>query len=147
TVWQVVRGPAIVMGLALLVGVGLLVAFFRGMGSPDDEATQTSAPPPAPVASAVPVNIRPITTEAKPKRSPQVELLFDLGKQGRPRYVGHLEHVHLVEWRDTGGRVLDRFTSTQLVALGVTVQPTDYGLLVKAGDESIIFTAWPLDEP
>lgn len=146
TVWQVIKGPAIAVGVALVIGIGVVVYFFKGGGLvPDQEpvasvSTARVAPPivanPMPQVSAAP----------EVKHSPEVALVLQYSSTGRPRYAGSINDLHVVEWRAPGGQVLDRFTSEQMIALGWTIQRTEFGIIARADGEMLIFTAWPLDE-
>lgn len=137
TVWQVIKGPAIAMGVLLVIGIIMLIRFFvtspvedEGKGKP---AAVHAPPPPAatgtvPIAQAAPV---------APKRDypAGVQYLLELRRSARPRYLGEYRHPgysrYFVEFRAAQGAALERMDSVQLQALGFTVQPTYYGLIAR----------------
>lgn len=146
-VWQVIRGPAIAMALVVAGGIGIIATFFGGSGGvAEDEKAQAVevVQHVAPAIERPPVLAQPVVRSEK--LSPSVALVVELGKAGRPRYAGTFEDTHILEWRATGGRVLDRFTSQQMIALGWTIEQTAYGVVARAGEQTMIFTSWPLDE-
>ena len=132
----------------MVVGIVGLVYFFRG------GRVVAKTPAPAPVARPTvspTTEQRPLPMAASAPRkavSPEVALVQALNAAGRPRYAGSMGDLHLLEWRATGGRVIDRMTSDQMIELGYTIQRTLYGVVLRNGDDDVtIFTGWPLDEP
>lgn len=147
TVWQVIKGPAIAVGILLLLGIGTVVYFFKGDGLVPEpkvvKVTPVSVAPPM-VANPMPQQSAPVVAEVV--HSPEVALILQYSKTARPRYAGTINDLHLVEWRSVGGQVLDRFTSEQMIAMGWTIQRTQFGIVARADEETLIFTGWPLDE-
>lgn len=161
TIWQTAKKPAIAMGLGVVVGVFLLVRFFTG-GSMVPESAKKAAEKAKEVAAepakAVPAVKPPTTTapataitsvvkqERKEELPAGMRYVLDLAAVGRTRYAGAFGDIDVIEFRGNGGgQVLDRFTTAQLWALGWSVTRTEYGALLRARDQQIIATAWPVD--
>lgn len=155
TVWDVVRKPAIFMGLAVAAGVGGLVWFFGGGDIVGTTVPEQKAEIPAVKASpsAVQTGSSPLMQKpaapAKPKLSPGVSYLVEMQRTARPRLLGTYESRGqtrvVVEFRALGGQALERLTSEQLEDLGFQVFVTRYGAMAKGEGETIIFTQWPID--
>jgi zona occludens toxin len=161
TIWQTAKKPAILMALAVAVGIYFLVRFFAGGGSPQpakkpvdvvtQAASQQRAALPAvkpPVSTAPVTAISPVAPPDPDKDLPVgVRYVVDLAASGRPRYSGSFGAIDVVEFRATGGgQVLDRFTTAQLWALGWSVDRTAFGAILRARDKEIIVTSWPIGD-
>ena len=157
TVWQVIKWPAIAVGVASLVGVVMLARFFMGGADIAGEgkvAKQSAAIPtmatqqPAAMATGT-VPIAQQGQPASPKLSPGVRYLVELQRTARARFLGEYRGRDgtrwLVEFRAAQGQALERLDSDQLQGLGFRVERTDYGLLAEAEGQAIVFTPWPID--
>ena len=155
TLWQTAKKPAIVVVIALVSGVGALAWFFTGGMIPDPPEK-----PAKPVESSTTFqpetldSVAPVQTVAaavvpeppKVLKPPGIEYVLDVKRQARARYLGEFGGRHFVEFRKEGQQqVMDRFTDAQLRELGWSVRATGYGLVVEYEDETLIFTAWPVD--
>lgn len=119
------------------------------------QAPQQAATPPAPdPAAPIP---KPAMTEFVKANTPppiadtQRQLLDQLNEQGRIR-LGALMHMRgrsqgLIEWVDTGGKVVHRMDFAQLRELGVNVQPGQTTVTLTHGKWQAIATPWPTIEP
>lgn len=157
TLWKTLRGPSILMALALVVGVVMLGRFFfvgesTGDGGTLKEvaASQKAAIPaidrapgsqPATLVTKV-----ADTPRAKEKLPAGVQYVLDMAANARARHAGWYGQRDIVEFRASGGgQVLDRFTTEQLWALGWSVKRTEFGVLLTAKGHEIIATTWPVD--
>jgi zona occludens toxin len=157
TVWQVIKGPAIVMALALVAGIGAIVYFFTG--GKDNLAENAVIPkqeasiPAVKTAGASQTGSSPIVQRPvappKAKLSPGVSYVVELMRTARPRLLGTYESNGrtrvIVEFRAMQGQAMDRLTGEQLEDLGFQVTLTRYGAMAKGEGETIIFTQWPID--
>ncbi|XQA76267.1 zonular occludens toxin domain-containing protein [Xanthomonas sacchari] len=162
TIWQTAKKPAILMAIALVVGLYFLVRFFTGGAVPESakkpvkEAKavvaeqRVSLPSVKPPQSTAPVTaISPVVPPPDPNKDlpPGVRYVVDLASSARPRYAGSFGVIDVVEFRaNGGGQVLDRFTTAQLWALGWSVDRTAYGAILRSKDRQIIATSWPVDD-
>lgn len=79
--------------------------------------------------------------------------IWELADKARPRLAGVIQvpgalPVGVIEWRqDQASAVSDRLSLAQIRDLGVDVELHDYGVRLVAGKDSMIVTAWPLDQP
>lgn len=154
TLWRTLRGPAILMTLALVGGVVMLGRFFLSSDTTgsagkvkDVVATQKAAIPAihnAPMAQPSTVVTAP---SAKADVLPAgIQYIVNLAATSRARHAGWYGQRDIVEFRGSGGgQVLDRFTTEQLWALGWSVKRTEYGVLLSAKGHEIIATTWPVD--
>lgn len=159
TLWKTLRAPAILMTLALLVGVFFLARFFVsddavGEGSAVKKVVeqQKAAVPsidrapgsqPATVVTKAPVTA---AAAAKPKQPAGVEYVLKVAETARARHAGWYGARDIVEFRSIGGgQVVDRFTTEQLWALGWSVKRTAFGVILSAKGNEIIATSWPVD--
>ena len=165
TFWQSIRKWAILIGLVLIASIYGVLRFFLHPEATAPGAVarpSSTAAPLAPTASSVaaarlaaqsrpsaaggatmPVQPTPPPVAPDP---PGVAYIRELLKTARPRYLGDLGRLRLVEFRErSGDRVLERLTDEQLRALGFTVTVTGYGIHAAAERLDIVFTAWPVD--
>ncbi|HGM4891132.1 TPA: zonular occludens toxin domain-containing protein [Stenotrophomonas maltophilia] len=157
TLWKTLRGPSILMALALVVGVVMLGRFFFAGGTTgetgklkDVVASQKAAIPAiAHAPGAQPSTV--VTTVAEAPKAKErlpagVQYILDMAANARARHAGWYGHRDIVEFRASGGgQVLDRFTTEQLWALGWSVKRTEFGVLLSAKGHEIIATTWPVD--
>lgn len=151
TVWQVIKGPAIAVSLAVAVGVGAIGWFFSGGDIVKEPEKAVAAATPganlksqtAPATGAPPIARK--AAPPKPKYPAGIGYVLELGHSARPRYAGVIGKRHLVEWRTAQGNALERMTSDKLESLGWNVMETPYGLLATFKTEAIVFTGWPID--
>jgi zona occludens toxin len=155
--WKTLRGPSIVMGLALVIGVVMFLRFFFADGSTGEESklkevvkTQKAAIPAiahAPGAQPATVVTKVVETpKTKEKLPAGVQYILDMAANARARHAGWYGQRDIVEFRASGGgQVLDRFTTEQLWALGWSVKRTEFGVLLSAKGHEIIATTWPVD--
>lgn len=156
TVWEVIKKPAIVLVIALVVGIGFLVKFFVA-GTDDMGVAKQSAAVPTikPERATVQVGASPITAKPAPPAvkkkllSPGVQYIVDMAAQARPRFLGEFVGINgpevVVEFRASGGQAMERLTGRQLQELGFSVSRHAYGALAKGEGEIIVFTEWPID--
>lgn len=157
TLWKTLRGPAILMALALIVGVLMLGRFFVADGTTGGTdkikgvvASQKAAIPAiAHAPGSQPATV--VTKVAEPAKEKErlpagVQYVLDMTANARARHAGWYGQRDIVEFRATGGgQVLDRFTTEQLWALGWSVKRTEFGVLLSAKGHEIIATTWPVD--
>lgn len=157
TLWKTLRGPSILMALALVVGVVMLGRFFFSGESTADSGTLKEvaasqkvavpaidrAPGSQPASVVTKVDDTPL---AKEKLPAGVQYVLDMAANARARHAGWYGQRDIVEFRASGGgQVLDRFTTEQLWALGWSVKRTEFGVLLSARGHEIIATTWPVD--
>lgn len=106
----------------------------------------------APVPVAPPVGVVKAVTEPIPAldaRSPQEKHFAALSEKSRVRLSGLIEGkgriFGLVEWMDTGTRVVERLSLDQLRDLGVSVLVTRDVVRLSLGDWVALATMWPLE--
>lgn len=152
TLWKTLRGPSIVMGLALVIGVVMFLRFFFANGSTGEESklkevvkTQKAAiraiahAPGAQPATVVTKVVE--TPKTKEKLPAGVQYILDMAANARARHAGWYGQRDIVEFRASGGgQVLDRFTTEQPWALGWSVKRTEFGVLLSAKGHEIIAT-------
>ncbi|HEY0491080.1 MAG TPA: zonular occludens toxin domain-containing protein [Telluria sp.] len=153
TVWQTVKKPAIVMTLAVIVGIFAVGRFFTGAGTaesaevkaPEKAQVEASKPAPAPAVVAPIQAVAPV----KPVKNlpPTIRYVAELASSARPRLIGVYGENAVVEWRQAQGNAIERFTTKQLEAMGWSVSIHSYGVIANYDDETIVFTAWPIDMP
>lgn len=167
TVWAMLAPKAVLFGIPALIGGGFLLWFFASAGSGlVDESKQTiGAPRDAQVgqvwqpSAAVEPRGPAESWEQKRKReaaerldqlTPSQRYVMQLSERGRVRLSGRMDvggvSRVVVEWIDQEGRPVERLTGDALVALGVDVAAAAYGVLLKAGTEEAVVTAWPLTQ-
>lgn len=161
TLWQTAKKPAILVAIALVVGLFFIFRFFTGGGGvvPETKATKV-VPVEAKRAQAVqaareargvlPQPVTPVTAPKPPKPAVKypagVAYVVDLLEDGRARFAGKIGGRMLLEIRQPGGgQVLERLTSQQFEALGWTVESMPYGARATYADKTVIFTPWPVD--
>lgn len=154
TLWQTVKKPAIAMALVVLLGIFFIARFFTSGASvtPEQKRVAKAAPVARAVQDVAPAAIpgavaRAIPTKAEPIYPPGIAYVLDIAKDSRPRYAAMLDTLLVLEFRTAGGQVVERLTSRQLIALGWTVESTEFGAVIRYEDQSMIFTAWPIDLP
>lgn len=163
TVWQSIKKPAIFLSLACLIGLGAIVRFFMGGGTvaeakpvpvaasqmptdaigPDSEQS-TSRLANASTAMGVQEK-RQAEVRTRKNLPPPIEYVRGLGESARPRWSGTIGDRDLLEWREGQGNAIERMTSDKLEAMGWTVVREVFGVVATFGDETIVFTAWPID--
>lgn len=140
----------LVLGLAVWGGFKAW-SFFH----PEPAAKVAAAPDgkkAAPTAAAAPVGVVKAVTEAIPAldaRSPQEKHFAALSGKTRVRLSGLIEGkgriFGLVEWMDSGTRVVERLSLDQLRDLGVSVLVTRDVVRLSLGDWVALATMWPLE--
>lgn len=156
TLWRTLRGPTILMGLGLIVGVFMLGRFFLGgdtTGNADKvKEVVSSQKASIPVIASAPGS-QPSTVVTKAPapavKEPVpagVQYILDMAANARARHAGWYGQRDIVEFRSTGGgQVVDRLTTEQLWALGWSVKRTEFGVILSAKGNEIIATSWPVD--
>lgn len=162
TVWAKIGKYAVFV--IPLVGLGLwsFTRFFSGhsglAAAPHTLASPPSASfgiPAHPLAAAAPAAgqgggdmIKHVDTTGMPST---VAYVFDLCDQARARLAGVVDDgaksLGVIEWVQTGGKVLDRLTFAQVRDLGVTIDVHPYGVRLSYGKKDAVVTSWPLDVP
>lgn len=139
-----------------LVGIWFVVRIFDPDSSPmlvDGQVDQGEPIPgyavPAATAQAAPA--LPVVVKSEPKHSPGVAYVLALAKEHRPRAAGKYLGVDgtrkgIIEFRSRQSHAAERLTVEQMESLGFTVEDHPYGYALVAEGETIIATAWPLDE-
>lgn len=156
TLWRTLRGPAILMGLGLIVGVFMLGRFFLGgdtIGNADKvkEVVSTQKASIPAIATAPGSQPSTVVTKAPAPAAKEVlpagvQYILDMAANARARHAGWYGHRDIVEFRSTGGgQVVDRLTTEQLWALGWSVKRTEFGVILSAKGNEIIATSWPVD--
>lgn len=156
TLWRTLRGPTILMGLGLIVGIFMLGRFFLGgdttgnAGKVKEVVASQKASIPA-IASAPGAQPSTLVTKApspavKEPVPAGVQYILDMAANARARHAGWYGQRDIVEFRATGGgQVVDRLTTEQLWALGWSVKRTEFGVILSAKGNEIIATSWPVD--
>lgn len=156
TLWRTLRGPTILMGLGLIVGVFMLGRFFLGGDTTGNankvkevvSSQKASIPAIASAPGSQPSTVvtktpAPAVKEAVPAG---VQYILDMAANARARHAGWYGQRDIVEFRATGGgQVVDRLTTEQLWALGWSVRRTEFGVILSAKGNEIIATSWPVD--
>lgn len=115
----------------------------------------------ATAAAAMPPPAVPKVVDSKPARQPDVvatpvvlksaeeRYMVDLTERGRARLGGFIQGAGrrfvVVEWWDSGTRVIERMTLEQLDALGVSVALRGATLRLSLGEWSQVVTMWPVE--
>lgn len=157
TPWKTLRGPSIMMGLALVIGAVMFLRFFFANGSTGEDgklkevasSKKAEIPAIAHASGDQPATVVTKTVDvpkSKEKLPAGVQYVLDMTANARARHAGWYGHRDIVEFRASGGgQVLDRFTTEQLWALGWSVKGTEFGVLLSARAHEIIATTWPVD--
>lgn len=167
TVWRTVLPYFILASVLLLIGAFFYVRFFTSSGgaakkpapvaaaaaaSPAVSAMPSPAQLPKPAQAAAQAAVKP----KRPDMPPEAAYLWGLQDQGKARLAGAAimedgQFDGVIEWRADKSRVLDSLTVGQIRSMGVTVERKPFGALLTWGKgkdlQTIVVTAWPLDEP
>lgn len=140
----------LVLGLAVWGGFKAW-AFFHPepvakVATATDAKKPASAPVAAPAGAAKAVVEAPLASDT---RSPQEKHFAALSEKGRVRLVGLIEGkgriIGIVEWMDTGTRVVERLSLDQLRDLGVSVMVTRDVVRLSLGEWVALATMWPIE--
>lgn len=119
---------------------------------PGSVSAAGAIPPPAsgaPVLQAVPDGAASVKAVPEPSKSAEERYFVDLTGKGRARLGGFVQtaqrHFVVIEWLDSGTRVIERMSLEQLEALGVTVTLRSSTVRLSLGEWSQIVTMWPVD--
>lgn len=161
TVWQALKVPVIAFAAVLALGVFAFGSFFFRGGSVAQPAAkpaigEPAAPPPPPPSFEAGHQAKPSKPEVTPEEvdlkavsgyPPAIRQLLLLGSSTRPRLAGTIGRRHVLEWRSPQGQARERLTSDQLASMGWMIEEHPYGIVAIYADRTIVFTAWPLDQP
>lgn len=166
SVWKTLAVPSVIMALLLGVSAWWLFRFFTGDASMVKAAEVE--PVGAPVSDLPPgVWQEPMSDEARPvaaakpvppppppdpvdKMTPEQAHVWRIAKGARARAAASMGQGAsawgVIEFREKNQPPVEVLTTRQLQAMGVEIQPTAYGFVLRAGGEVIIATAWPTNE-
>jgi zona occludens toxin len=160
TVWAKIRVYALVVVPVVVIGLYMLHHFFGAdSGLAKSSAHHVSGS--GQYTTGAPTlagGSTPAASHLEAPKHPHGKLtegqgyIWDLSDQARPRLLAVATTeggrvAGLIEWRPDQGAPLERLTFDQLKDLGVSVEKHAYGVRLVAGKDSIIVTAWPLDNP
>lgn len=118
---------------------------------PGSVSAAGAIPPAAPSLPVAQVGseVASLKVAAAPSKSAEERYFVDLTGKGRARLGGFLQtaqrHFVVIEWLDSGTRVIERMSLEQLEALGVTVTLRSSTVRLSLGEWSQIVTMWPID--
>lgn len=154
TVWHKVAIPALLVVPVAIFGAWFLLSFFTGGVDIIDTPKPAHAPvkdvagPSARVGAPTPTVVPSFSQ--KPTMPPGPAYVWKLSEKSRPRVSGKFEGQKrttiIIEWRDEQGHVAERLTNFALRELGVRVEETSFGARLSYGGESVVATAYPVNE-
>lgn len=127
--------------------------FYPDKPKPGSSTAALASPPPvAPGAktasAAVPAPVQPVPAP-EVVRSAEERYMVELTEKGRARLGGFIQgkgrRFVVVEWLDSGTRVMERLNLEQLGALGVAVELRGSTVKLSLGGWSQIVTMWPVE--
>lgn len=141
----------IALGLAVWGGYTAF-RFFKPPEKPKPGSVSAALAVPAAEPRAVPSASPVVPGAAKADSSPksaEERYMVELTDKGRARLGGFIQGASkrfvVIEWLDSGTRVIERLTLEQLDALGVKTTLRGSTVLLSLGDWSQIVTMWPVE--
>lgn len=165
TIWKGMIVPGIIVLVLMVVGVVVLGRFFMGkttLVETQEETASVSAPIPEglvyqqPAASPTQApRPAPGQVAAAPdpidKMTPEQAYVWRMAKGTRARTAAMVgdgdDRWGIIEFRKENQPAMEVLSTRDLVTMGISVEPRDFGFLLRAGGEVIIATAWPTNDP